>query len=199
MVMYPTRESFAGLIENAFLSRGISLIQWVVSMEEHQTGGQHYHIAVKLSKWSRWTAVKRCILATHGVNVNFTDGEQGETYYMAYQYVVKDDANFVESHDHPEMTARPRTERACRARHSRTRVSGSQRRQHVMSDYELLEIVQKRKLTSRLEVMALAASLQSEGNSRLAEFIARKGHKGVDNAIFLAKELGEAKGKVERA
>ena len=69
----------------------------------------------------------------------------------------------------------------------------------MISDYERLEVVQKRKLTSCLEVMVLVASLQSEGHLRLAELIARKGHKGVDNAIFLAKELGEVKRKVECA
>ena len=81
---------------------------------------------MKLSKRSLWTTVKLYILTTHGVNVNFADGEQGDTYFMAYQYVVKGDVNFVESHAHPEMTARPRTERACRARCSRTCVPGSQ-------------------------------------------------------------------------
>lgn len=195
---YPTRESFVRIIEESFLAKNLSLKQWVVSIEKHEDGGKHYHMALKLSKRSRWAAVRRHIVATYGINVNFNEGEEGDTYYMAYLYVKKEDPNFVQSEGHPDMTVMPRTTEAVKSKRRKARGLGK-KRVKIMSDFELLEMIQERKMTTRLEVMALAASLQSEGNCSLAECIANKGSKCVDNALALSVELAEAKNKLERA
>ena len=195
---YPTRESFVRIIEESFLAKNLSLKQWVVSIEKHEDGGKHYHMALKLSKRSRWAAVRRHIVATYGINVNFNEGEEGDTYYMAYLYVKKEDPNFVQSEGHPDMTVMPRTTEAVKSKRRKARGLGK-KRVKIMSDFELLEMIQERKMTTRLQVMALAASLQSEGNCSLAECIANKGSKCVDNALALSVELAEAKNKLERA
>ena len=114
--MYPTRESFVHIIEESFLAKNLTLKQWVVSMEAHKDGGKHYHMALKLSKRSRWAAVRRRILATYGINVNFNEGEDGDTYYMAYLYVKKEDPNFLEAQGHPDMTVMPRTTKAVKSK-----------------------------------------------------------------------------------
>ena len=167
-------------------------------MEAHKDGGKHYHMALKLSKRSRWAAVRRHILATYGINVNFNEGEEGDTYYSAYLYVKKEDREFIESEGHPDMTVMPKTTQALRSKRRKARGAGK-KRVRMMSDYDLLEMVQERKMKTRLEVMALAASLESEGNCSLAECIANKGTKCVDNTLALSKELAEAKYKLERA
>ena len=48
-----SREAFAEVVVNAFESTNPNskskLLQWVCSQEKHKDGGQHFHMAVKLS------------------------------------------------------------------------------------------------------------------------------------------------------
>ncbi len=198
LVMYPTRQSFADLVKEAFSLRNVNVIQWVVSLESHDNGGRHYHMALKLDKRCRWLATKRYMLATYGVNINFEEGEEGDTYYTAYQYVTKEDNDFLMSDGHPEMNAVPRTLHAVRRRRGQAARGKGSKRVRMMSEFELVQVVQSRNLKSRVEVMALAARLQSQGNCRLVELLANKGTKCIDNALNLTSELAQANSKLQR-
>lgn len=194
---FPSRESFAEVIKYSFECKGLRLLQWVVSLEPHKDGGYHYHMALKLSKRSRWLEVKRHIQAQHSISVNFSEGEQGATYYSAFNYVTKEDKDYVLSSGHPDVTVMPKTTNALLARNAGNAKTSKKGRKR-MSEFEFVQVVQNRKLSNRLEVMALAANLQKQGNNRLVEFIANRGVAKVDNAVALAKELEEAPKKLMR-
>lgn len=62
--------------------------------------------------------------------------------------------------------------------------------------YDVRQLIQDQKITTRLELVCLAVEQEREGKTSLGEFIANRGHKAVDGA--LAKEFGEAEGKFAR-
>ena len=161
-------------------------------------------MAVKLFGKSRWLRVRREIsVDRYGINVNFNDDEEdsGYTYFTAYKYVVKSDSDFLTLVDHPEITALPRTDNAIAANRQRAKnndQSRKRKREERMSDYDLLQIIQERKFTSRLQVLSLAARLQAQGNIALTRFVANRGSKFIENALMLAKELKDAPVQLER-
>ena len=60
MVMFSTREFFGTAVEDAF-NRGKGKVKtgyWACSQEEHQDGGLHYHVSIKLTGPKRWGGVK---------------------------------------------------------------------------------------------------------------------------------------------
>ena len=65
--------------------------------------------------------------------------------------------------------------------------------------YDVVRIVQTKQIQSRLELMALAAKWQEEGKIDLAEFVANRGLKIVNEAMETAKELNEAQKRLKRA
>ena len=149
---------------------------WVTSLERHKNGGFHYNMAVKLFGKSRWLRVRREIFSPYGINVNFNDDKEdsGNNYFTAYKHhVVKSDSYFLTSVDHPEMTALPRTDKAIAANRQRAKndESRKRKREERMSNYDLLQIIQERKFTSRLQVLSLAPQLRAQGNVALTRFI----------------------------
>ena len=88
---FPTRESFGEALVEAFNS-GTGKVKvefWAASKEEHQDGGKHYHVSLKLSGPKRWKAVKDKLFKDHGIVVNFSD--KHDHYYSAYKYTTKKD------------------------------------------------------------------------------------------------------------
>ena len=135
------------------------------------------------------------------MNVNDDEEDSGNTYFTAYKYVVKSDSDFLTSVDHPEMIALPRTDKAIAANRQRAKNDDQSRkckREERMSDYDLLQIIQERKFTSRLQVLSLAAQLQAQGNITLTSFIANSGSKCIENALMMAKEMKDAPVQLER-
>jgi hypothetical protein len=88
-----------------------------VSEEQHQNGGRHFHMAIKLNTKSRWLRARNYIDEKHGIKVNFSDHH--DNYYGAYKYVTKEDAEFIVSPDHPDLsntTGPPKTSNATKKR-----------------------------------------------------------------------------------
>ena len=46
---------------------------WACLLEKHQNGGNHYHVALKLTGPKRWKSVKESITSSEGIVVNFSD------------------------------------------------------------------------------------------------------------------------------
>ena len=85
--------------------------QWVCCMKNHADGGHHFHMAVLLDRIKRWKSVKNQMADRYNVVLNFSDGQPN--YHGAWNYVVKEDTNYLESPDHPRMSRNtaPRTSR----------------------------------------------------------------------------------------
>ena len=63
----------------------------------------------------------------------------------------------------------------------------------------MCQLVKAKFISSRLELVSLAAAQVREGKTTLAEFIANRGSKAVDEAIQVAKEFAEAKAGLNRS
>lgn len=65
-------------------------------------------------------------------------------------------------------------------------------RSERLSVYDVFQIVQSKGITFRLQLVCLAIEQNREGKSSLAQFIANRSNKAVDEALQLAKEFSQA-------
>ena len=66
------------------------------------------------------------------------------------------------------------------------------RKRECYATFDVVEIIRRNKIKSRLELINLALRQKEEGKTVLAEFIANRGQKIVNEALNLAKEFDEA-------
>ena len=206
MTKFSCRQSFSSAVVEAWESCRVRVLQWVTCIEGHTTNDSdstssemnlyHFHMAIKLAKKARWMQVKNYLAEKFGIQVNFSDNHS--TYYSAYRYVTKDDTDVLHSFGHPDLSdAAPRTEVAIgsRKKKARARATGEKRkrsRAERLSIFDVCQIAQNKRITSRLQLVNLAVQQNREGKSSLAQFIANRGNKAVDDALTLAKEFSEA-------
>ena len=108
---FPTRESFAKMLEEEFNRGGgkVKVLHWACSKEAHVEGGFHYHCCLKLSGVKKWSGVSKNIIKNHGIVVSFSDSH--DYYASAFHYVTKEDQYFIRSDNHPDLSevGSPRT------------------------------------------------------------------------------------------
>ena len=78
------------------------------------------------------------------------------------------------------------------------RVSEKKRRRKNLSVYDVSQIAVQKGIKTRLELLVLANQQKKEGKTDLAEFIANRGSKAVDEALAVGWEIEEAEKKLER-
>ena len=174
-------------------------MQWVCSREEHSAGGTHYHMAVKLSHARRWLRVRNYLDDNYGIQVNFSANHSN--YYSAWKYTTKEDSEYFESPSHPDLAnSRPLTSQASQAKVEKNGsvTKSSRKRKNKLSIYQVSQIAVAKGIKSRLELLVLASGQKKEGKEDLAEFIANRGNKVVDEAIKVGWEMEEAEEKLKR-
>lgn len=207
-----TRESFAQKVKEAFLScqpnsgsvitREQSLVEnWVCCQEPHREGGLHYHMAVKLRHRHRWLQVRNYLSRVHQINVNFSSNPAN--YFQAWQYVTKEDNSYIQSENHPDFcnSEPPQTTRASAAviTHSTSGRGGRRKaKKKTLSVFDVSQIAVKKGIRTKLQLLALAETQKREGKLDLAQFIANRGAKAVDEALRVGWELTEAPNELER-
>ena len=190
----PTRESFAEAVTVGWMqTTGVRVQQWVVAREMHANMTDstsckifHYHMALKIEKRTRWLSVRNWLDEKYGMKVNFSSHHN--TYYSAYKYTTKEDAEFTVSHGHPDLQSAiaPRTEKAISSNKQKRKAakgsSGKEKkgRKRGLSVYDVAEYIQTKKIKSRLQLMSIAAEQNREGKRDLAMFICNRGSKTVD-------------------
>ena len=128
--------------------------------------------------------------------MNFSNNHT--TYYSVYHYVTKEDNDALHSLCHPDLTdVPPQTESVVamkkrKAKAEQQRRKSQKRRGDRLSTFDMCQLVQAKPISSRLELVSLAAAQVREGKTVLAKFIANWGSKAVDEAIQLAKDFAEA-------
>lgn len=211
----PSRESFAGIVNEAFHNTDSNSLrarnneqsvvqQWVCCQEPHtQTEGVHYHMAVKLCRRLRWIQVRHYLARRYQVNVHFTSSTPN--YYRAWQYVTKEDISYIQSTNHPDLTntRAPQTTEASvsrLSRHSSNRPRARQRqsKRKGLSVYEVSQIAVRKGLRTRLQVLAMAESQKREGKLELAQFVANRGLKTVDEAVRVGWGMFDAPQELQR-
>ena len=191
--LVPSREAFSRIIldafENANPASNSSVMQWVCSQEPHANGGVHYHMAVKLDTRRRWLRVRNYIDREYGIKVNFSS--RHDNYYTAWQYTTKEDVLPLYSDNHPDLRGigAPVTGDASYAR----RAGGARKRQgKTLSIFDVSQLAVEKGIKTRLELAALANHQKREGKTDLAEFIANRGAKAVEEAVSVGWELENA-------
>ena len=194
-----SRESFAVVVldsfQNADPTSKTKVVQWVCSQECHQNGDIHYHMAVKLDRNRRWLTARNYADKKHGLKLNFSSSHAN--YFSAWKYTTKDDKQYLESQYHPDLKNAPQTQEA-----SQTRIAemgGSEKRgkkrkrgrQPRLSIYEVSQVAVEKGIKSRLELLSLANQQKKEGKTDLAEFIANRGCKAVEEALRVGWEMEE--------
>ena len=213
MLSFFLKKSFSNAVLQAWQNFGVRVVQWVTCIEAHQntdnaeTGQEmnlyHYHMAIKLEKGVRWFQVRKYLDENFGIKVNFSDNHT--TYYSAYRYVTKEDKDALHLPCDPALTdVPPQTESAVatkkrKAKAKQQRRNSKKRGGDRLSTFDVCELVQAKSISSRLELVSLAAAQVREGKTALAEFIANRGSKAVDEAIQLAKEFAEAETRLNRS
>ena len=146
----------------------------------------HYHMALKLEKQASRLSVRNLLDERYGVKVNISS--RHNTYYSAYMYTIKEDDKRAISDGHPDLRQAkpPRTQNPIagnkrqagrRPNHTSATGKGGKR---GLSVYDVAQLIQPKKITSRLQLMALASSQNREGKTDLAEFICKRGSKVID-------------------
>ena len=206
---FPTRRSFAECVVETFNVTGAGVMQWACCREEHRDEGEHYHLAVKLERIRRLSAVKTLLQEKHGISVHFSNTHNN--YYSAWKYVTKEDEEVLQSANHPNLwnSKPPRTDKACEKRSSigRTRSSANATdegpskptKRKRLSAFELSEIILERGIKTRTELLALAQEQKEEGKTDIAEFVVNRGAGVVAEVIDTAWEMKHAKDKLERS
>ena len=104
-----SRQRFAEIVLEAFQLRQVSnestVQQWACCLELHQTGGIHFHMAIKLRRPRRWLSVRQFIHTRYRINVHFSN--RHVNYYTAWSYVIKKDNDVVMSSNHPDLWNTP--------------------------------------------------------------------------------------------
>lgn len=122
---FPTRRAFVDAVLFSFSDAPAKVIQWCCCMEKHGNSGIHYHMAIKLDKNQRWLQSKNILLQDFGISVHFSAVHIN--YYSVWRYVTKEDASYIESVDHPDLSNEygPKTAMASVARRRKKRISSA--------------------------------------------------------------------------
>ena len=208
----PTREAFARIIldafDNAVAESNATVMQWVCSQESLADRGLHYHMAVKLSGRRRWLHVRNHIDHEYGVRVNLSD--RHDNYYSAWRYTTKEESSSLQSTNHPDLrnVGPPITTNAsCALRERRlgegdedtSNKKGKQKRSLSIFDVHVSQIAVERGIKTRLELVALASRQEREGKTHLAQFIANRGSKAVEEALSIGWEMENAESDLARS
>ena len=128
----PTREKFATDVVNAFNEGKVKVKSWVCCREAHKEGGLHYHLAIKLGRAKRWKSIKNRLVAEHGIVMNFLS--RHDTYYDAWDYVRKEDNDYAESEEHPNVkTCAPLRTKQLFERGDKTLTNGKHQEKSVLN------------------------------------------------------------------
>ena len=163
----------------------------------------HFHMAIKLERQGRWLTVRNFLDEVYGIHVNLSANHN--RYYSAYRYVTKEDPEPLLSNGHPDISNHvPKTKKAI-ATHRKNATGGEKgkKRKRLVerfnSVFDVTQIIQRRKIESRLDLVALPVAQSREGNTALANFVANRGNKAVQEALSLAKEFEGAEQRLARS
>ena len=129
-------------------------------------------MTIKLEKRVRyWFQIRKYLDKNFGIKENFNDNHT--TYYSAYRYVKKEDNDALHSPCHPDLTDVPPQTESAVANNSAVnlRQGGGDR----LRTFDVCQLLQAKSISSRLELLSLAAAQVREGKTALGEFICQPG------------------------
>lgn len=202
----PDTRAFADIILDAF-NEGTStsaIVQWACCMEDHEDGGKHFHMVVKLSKPRRWKPIFENVLHYHNIAVNFSSNTCG--YLAGYRYVCKNKeiGSVLLSSGHPDLTdarspkgikgSRKFSENSKRRRSEKVTVATrtSQPKKKRLSNSDVAAFLVKHNIKKETELYAIAKTRNDEGLSDLNDFVLNKNPKALSDLIATTWKLHAA-------
>lgn len=180
----PNRTDFAKAVVESITQGSCKVIQWCCSLEDHTSGGMHYHMALKLNKVQRWLGSKRYLSETYDITLHYSNVHHN--YFSDWQYVTKSGTDYEESEGHPDLRNgyRPRTNNAsvskrnigCKRKASnkssnkRKKQSKSGKKKRLTA-LQVSDVILKKKIQNVTELHALAQERRDNGKTDLVEFI----------------------------
>ena len=218
---FSTTRSFAEAVVRSFSQRSETVIQWCCAQENHQRSGVHFHVAVKLKQNQRWLPAKisagdiwhMCSLFKHPCKLfhglalchkNDTEYEESEGHP---DLTSAGEPRTMKAHESVQKTRKSRLrsklETSSNAVHTNddhasetTNVDNAKehrpRKRQRLSAYKVPEIIVKKNIKDRAELMAFANSQRQEEKTDLAEFVLNRGTKIVNEVISNAWEMIKA-------
>ena len=220
--IFPSRESFGNCVSEYFDSGSgkVQVEHWVVCKENHKDGGEHYHMAIKLSGPKRWLSVKNKIYNNHGVSVHFS--ESHDNYYSAYKYLLKTDNNVFKSSNHPNLDeiGSPVTKKCIQTYRNKRKSINSEKHKYAdtvvdngackekksknrkimsLSNLEVADFLLTHKIRTSKQLFAVANEQKNEGKKELANFVLSRSSKCLNELIENAWQMQSAEYEIQRA
>jgi len=188
-----SKEVFARMVGEEF--KDCSVERWASCEEPHEeTGGSHYHLALKLDRVKRWKAVRQRLEAKYQFCVNFSDHHSN--YYSAFQYVCKQDKNIAQSIEHPVYVGSPKTSKASKFRKSTGGVEdasasgpSTSKKSRRIDIVDVYDQVVKKGIKNDLHFCALAKAELEDGKRDFANFVLSKTEKSRNEILKTAWKI----------
>ena len=185
----PSREEFGKCIKT-HLNKGsgkVKVQHWASSLENHQNGGNQYHVALKLTGSKRRKSVNKSIISLEGIVVNSSD--QHDKYYSGYWYISKEDISVHHRKHHPNLenissqqtkTSRKAFRNSRKAKSSDTSTTSeslpkkfwnSKSKPKRLSRIEVSKFMVKNNIHRATELYFAAEERRKEGQTDLATFV----------------------------
>ena len=214
---FPTRESFGAMVAERFnnTTKGhVKVLHWACGLESHADGGFHYHCSVKLNGVKRWKKIRESIERNHGIQVNFSDSDEHNSYISAYRYVAKQDKEFVLSEGHLDLSdaKSPKPKKAIAANRRKSKGSkgkkrkstgsrGTARKKLTLQKLESQEIgmlCRRKNIRNYAELLALSEERRLEGLTDVSKYMFDHTRPIVEGVIALAWEQAESLDKLKK-
>lgn len=212
---FPTRKSFAMKVVAAF---GAHNVDYFGCAKEHhmQTGGQHYHMSLRLASSCRWLTAKNKLASDNGIVVNFKESPDGGMYKRVFSYIQKEDEDIYlggVSLPHPDLSSLTNVvaERANDVyRENRAKASAAKeasaskeppqkKKKEKARKIDRLDVamyIRKKDITDELQLFAAAEERNDAGERDLAKFLMHLGTKGRQEVIRDAWKLQGARQQI---
>lgn len=212
----PTREHFAKIWVEAF--GGESAVKhWSACKESHRDGNPHYHLAIKLENRTRFVDIKnRFDLKYPKVKCHFR--EFHTSYEDAFDYIRKEDEDYIESENHPYLLNRPRTAAATASKMNKSRMDdgsddedseqdeprkrgrydGGRRGKEKLDEIAVYELITRQNVRTNDELLLQARLQYDEGKEDLLRLVMRMPGAKKKEMIKTAWGVKDSKKKAER-
>jgi hypothetical protein len=214
---FTCRADFARAVVESFTQGNCNVSHWCCSLEEHTSGGKHYHMSLKLNKVQRWLASKRFLTQTYGISVHYSNVHHN--YFSAWRYVTKSDTQYEESIGHPDLrnaksprmseaSAKKSNDATKRKRKNYTKTKGGPEKvtkrskagkKKRLTPLLVSELILDKNIMSVTELHALAQEQRDQGKTDLVEFILNRSPKKLTELIQTTWEMKGAKEKITRS
>ena len=203
--LFPSRPSFGAACVAAF-GGGNAVHYFCVGLEDHEDDGQHYHVAILLTKSQRWFHARKH-LESLGAKVNFS--VSGSMYASAYFYTTKMDKAYYHGHcaaAHPKRATIGKNLKAAKANETyRNNVTNNKRtaakttKPKKMTKLSVVDIITKEGLETDDELLLHASVMRKEDkeDAALLEYLIKLGEKGRGDLLKDARKLASAEQNVK--